>query len=162
MFRTVSLSVIRSLALYTQQQVYVTQVKLTACRRDPTCKQSFLNLPRHRGEYLGSASYRPRPIPLLLSAVHKKKRQSSLKETAIHWSQTYITFVRMLQVGLTFHMYSVLYQWFPDTVISVKRTESTRRIPGPGLSHTTTGWCQPHQTGGRNQTLGSQTAANHK
>jgi len=31
MFRTVSLSIIRSLALYTQQQVYVIQVMLTAC-----------------------------------------------------------------------------------------------------------------------------------
>jgi len=31
MFRTVSLSIIRSLALYTQQQVYVIQVTLTAC-----------------------------------------------------------------------------------------------------------------------------------
>ena len=30
-FRTVSLSIIRSLALYTQQQVYVLQVMLTAC-----------------------------------------------------------------------------------------------------------------------------------
>ena len=34
MFRTVSLSIIRSLALYTQQQVYVIQVMLTACQRD--------------------------------------------------------------------------------------------------------------------------------
>jgi hypothetical protein len=32
MFRTVSLSVIRSLALYTQQQAYVIQVMLTAYR----------------------------------------------------------------------------------------------------------------------------------
>ena len=31
MFRTISLSIIRSLALYTQQQVYVIQVMLTAC-----------------------------------------------------------------------------------------------------------------------------------
>jgi hypothetical protein len=31
MFRTVSLSIIRSLALYTQQQAYVIQVMLTAC-----------------------------------------------------------------------------------------------------------------------------------
>jgi hypothetical protein len=31
MFRTVSLSIIRSLVLYTQQQVYVIQVMLTAC-----------------------------------------------------------------------------------------------------------------------------------
>jgi len=31
MFRTVSLSIIKSLALYTQQQVYVIQVMLTAC-----------------------------------------------------------------------------------------------------------------------------------
>ena len=31
MFRTVSLSIIRSLALYTQQYVYVIQVMLTAC-----------------------------------------------------------------------------------------------------------------------------------
>jgi hypothetical protein len=31
MFRTVSLSIIRSPALYTQQQVYVIQVMLTAC-----------------------------------------------------------------------------------------------------------------------------------
>jgi hypothetical protein len=31
MFRTVPLSIIRSLALYTQQQVYVIQVMLTAC-----------------------------------------------------------------------------------------------------------------------------------
>jgi len=31
MFRTVSLSIIRSLALNTQQQVYVIQVILTAC-----------------------------------------------------------------------------------------------------------------------------------
>jgi hypothetical protein len=31
MFRTVSLFIIRSLALYTQQQVYVIQVTLTAC-----------------------------------------------------------------------------------------------------------------------------------
>jgi len=31
MFRTVSVSIIRSLALYTQQQVYVKQVVLTAC-----------------------------------------------------------------------------------------------------------------------------------
>jgi len=31
MFRTVPLSIIRSLALYTQQQVYVTQVMMTAC-----------------------------------------------------------------------------------------------------------------------------------
>ena len=30
-FRTVSLSIIRSLALYTQQQAHVIQVKLTAC-----------------------------------------------------------------------------------------------------------------------------------
>jgi hypothetical protein len=30
MFRTVSLPIIRSLALYTQQQVYVVQVMLTA------------------------------------------------------------------------------------------------------------------------------------
>jgi len=30
-FRTVSLSIIRSLVLYTQQQVYVIQVTLTAC-----------------------------------------------------------------------------------------------------------------------------------
>ena len=34
MFRTVSLSIIRRLALYTQQQVYVIQVMLTACQRD--------------------------------------------------------------------------------------------------------------------------------
>jgi len=34
MFRTVSLSIIRSLVLYTQQQVYVIQVMLTACERD--------------------------------------------------------------------------------------------------------------------------------
>ena len=34
MFRTDSLSIIRSLALYTQQQVYVIQVMLTACQRD--------------------------------------------------------------------------------------------------------------------------------
>jgi len=34
MFRTVSLPIIRSLALYTQQQVHVIQVKLTACKRD--------------------------------------------------------------------------------------------------------------------------------
>jgi hypothetical protein len=31
MFRTVSLSIISSLVLYTQQQVYVIQVLLTAC-----------------------------------------------------------------------------------------------------------------------------------
>jgi len=31
MFRTVPLSIIRSLALYTQQQVYVIQVMLIAC-----------------------------------------------------------------------------------------------------------------------------------
>jgi hypothetical protein len=31
MFRTVSMSIIRSLALYTQQQVFVIQVMLTAC-----------------------------------------------------------------------------------------------------------------------------------
>jgi len=31
MFKTVSLSIIRSLTLYTQQQVYVIQVMLTAC-----------------------------------------------------------------------------------------------------------------------------------
>jgi hypothetical protein len=31
MFRTGSLSIIRSLVLYTQQQVYVIQVMLTAC-----------------------------------------------------------------------------------------------------------------------------------
>jgi len=31
MFRTVSLSIIRSLALYTQQQVYVIEVMLTVC-----------------------------------------------------------------------------------------------------------------------------------
>jgi hypothetical protein len=31
MFRTVSLSIIRSLALYTQQQIYAIQVMLTAC-----------------------------------------------------------------------------------------------------------------------------------
>ena len=31
MFRTVPLSIIRSLALYTQQYVYVIQVMLTAC-----------------------------------------------------------------------------------------------------------------------------------
>jgi hypothetical protein len=31
MFRTDSLSIISSLALYTQQQVYVIQVMLTAC-----------------------------------------------------------------------------------------------------------------------------------
>jgi len=31
MFRTVSLSIIRSLALYTQQYVHVLQVMLTAC-----------------------------------------------------------------------------------------------------------------------------------
>ena len=35
MFRSVSLSIIRTLALYTQQQVYVVQVLLTACQRDP-------------------------------------------------------------------------------------------------------------------------------
>jgi hypothetical protein len=34
----------------------------------------LLNLPRHRGEYVVSTSYRPRPIPSLLSAVHRKKR----------------------------------------------------------------------------------------
>jgi len=34
MFRTGFLSIIRSLVLYTQQQVYVTQVLLTACERD--------------------------------------------------------------------------------------------------------------------------------
>ena len=33
MFRTVSLSIIRSLKLYTQQQVYVTQVKPTSCQQ---------------------------------------------------------------------------------------------------------------------------------
>jgi len=32
MFRTVSLSIIRRLALYTQQQVYVIQVMLTASK----------------------------------------------------------------------------------------------------------------------------------
>ena len=78
MFRTVSLSVIRSLALYTQQQLYVAQFTLTVCRRHSACKQSFLNLPRHRGEYLGSTSYRPRRIPLLLSAV-----QSFVSQVAI-------------------------------------------------------------------------------
>jgi len=31
MFQTVFLSIIRSLVLYTQQQVYVIQVMLTAC-----------------------------------------------------------------------------------------------------------------------------------
>ena len=31
MFRPVSLSIIRSLALYTQQKVYVIEVMLTAC-----------------------------------------------------------------------------------------------------------------------------------
>ena len=34
MFRTVSLYIIRSLALYTQQQVYVIQVVLTACQHN--------------------------------------------------------------------------------------------------------------------------------
>jgi hypothetical protein len=34
MFQTVSLSIIRSLVLYTQQEVYVIQVMLTACQRD--------------------------------------------------------------------------------------------------------------------------------
>jgi len=34
MFRTVPLSIIRRLALYTQQQVYVIQVSMTACERD--------------------------------------------------------------------------------------------------------------------------------
>ena len=34
MFRTVPLSIIRSLALYTQQLVYVIQVMLTVCQRD--------------------------------------------------------------------------------------------------------------------------------
>jgi len=38
MFRTVSLSIIRSLALYTQQLVYVIQILLTA--PDPASKQS--------------------------------------------------------------------------------------------------------------------------
>jgi len=38
MFRTGFLSTIRSLVLYTQQQVYVVQVLLTACWRDPTSK----------------------------------------------------------------------------------------------------------------------------
>jgi hypothetical protein len=33
MFRTGSLSIIRSLVLYTQQQVYVIQVMLTACQQ---------------------------------------------------------------------------------------------------------------------------------
>ena len=50
MFRTVSLSIVRSLALYTQQQVYVIQVMPTACQRDkdgtsyltPRCTQSSL------------------------------------------------------------------------------------------------------------------------
>ena len=46
-FRTVSLSIIRSLILYTQQQVYVIQVLLTACQGnqdgtapDPASKRS--------------------------------------------------------------------------------------------------------------------------
>ena len=34
MFRRVSLSIIRSLALYTQHYVYVIQVMLTACYQD--------------------------------------------------------------------------------------------------------------------------------
>jgi len=33
MFRTVPLSIIRGLVLYTQQQVYVIQVMLTACEQ---------------------------------------------------------------------------------------------------------------------------------
>jgi len=44
MFRTGSLSIIRSLVLYTQQQVYVIQVMLTAYLRgqdpDPASKHS--------------------------------------------------------------------------------------------------------------------------
>ena len=46
MFWTDFLSIIRSLVLYTQQQVYVIQVLLTACSRDqdgtpnPSIKQS--------------------------------------------------------------------------------------------------------------------------
>ena len=37
MFRTFSLPILKSLALYTQQQVYVIQVLLTACQRDQDC-----------------------------------------------------------------------------------------------------------------------------
>ena len=44
MFWAVSLSVIRSLVLYTQQQVYVTQVLLTACQRDHPLASSQHNL----------------------------------------------------------------------------------------------------------------------
>jgi len=42
MFRAVSMSIFRSLALYTQQYVYIIQVMLTACQRDqdPANKQS--------------------------------------------------------------------------------------------------------------------------
>jgi hypothetical protein len=43
MFRTASLSIVMSLALHTQQSVYVIQVMLTACRMehpDPASKQS--------------------------------------------------------------------------------------------------------------------------
>ena len=40
MFQTVSLSIIRSPVLYTQQQVYVILVMLTACEWDPASKLS--------------------------------------------------------------------------------------------------------------------------
>ena len=39
MFRTVSVSIMRILVLYTQQQVYVIQVMFAACQRDPASKQ---------------------------------------------------------------------------------------------------------------------------
>jgi hypothetical protein len=42
MFRTVSLSIIRSPVLYTQQQAFVIQVMVTACQRDQDGTSSIL------------------------------------------------------------------------------------------------------------------------
>ena len=43
MFRASFLLIIRSLVLYTQQQIYVIQVLLTACQRDPGSRQQAVS-----------------------------------------------------------------------------------------------------------------------